>query len=125
MEAINEINQDELVEELLLIFKEQRLELNSLIKDISKFREKLDTILPDKVENRYKFIFEEKIKAITNLYSAILSMRQEISKLAKNEIEIRKKLKSGDANIEDILNSLDIRDIIKKQTKKANKVITN
>lgn len=91
--------------ELLKEYKEQRDALKDMIADLEKLRSNVDKIFPENFDSRYKFLFEEKIKAAVELFKVIVDMRKEISKSVKDEIEIRRKLilpKIGDEEIKDI-----------------------
>ena len=57
--------------------------------------------------------FEEKVKAITGLFNSLLDMRKEIAKSTKDEIEIRRRIKTNE-NPTDFEDILDIRSITRK-----------
>lgn len=92
-------------ESLLKEYEEQRQALKLMIADLEKLRTSIDKIFPENFDSRYKFLFEEKIKAAVELFKVIVDMRKEISKSVKDEIEIRRKLmppEIGDDEIKDI-----------------------
>ena len=91
-------------------FVEQRNSLKKMIEDLEVFKSKIDTLLPDKIDKRFVRYFEEKIKAVTELFKAILDIRKEISKITKDEFELRRKLDVGDDD-EDIDGMFDIKRI--------------
>jgi len=101
---IESFNSDSLLEE----FKQNRDDLKKMVLELEELKEKINTILPDKYDNRYKYFFEEKIKAITNFFNSILDIRKEINKSLKDEIEMRRKI---DKQEEDIEKELDIREL--------------
>jgi hypothetical protein len=113
---------EQIINDLLSEYIEHRASIKIMITDLEKLKEKIETILPEKMDKRYKFFFEEKIKTITQLFSSLLDMRKEIAKSVKEEIEIRRKISIKDSdNFEDIL---DIRKIAEKveQFKKSPKL---
>ena len=97
-------------------FVEQRNSLKKMIEDLEVFKSKIDTLLPDKIDKRFVRYFEEKIKAVTELFKAILDIRKEISKITKDEFELRRKLDVGDDD-EDIDGMFDIKKIADKVDK--------
>lgn len=108
----------EYFDELLIEYKDQREALKSMIKDLEKLRTSIDKIFPENFDSRYKFLFEEKIKAAVELFKVIIDMRKEIAKSVKDEIEIRRKLLSasdGDNEIKDIRS-------LAKEVEKLNKI---
>jgi len=104
---------DPIFDELLSEYLEHRAAIKILIADLEHLRTRVETILPETYDKRYRFIFEEKIKAITILFSTILEMRKEIAKSIKDEFELRKKLVKSDA-LEDLEDMLDVRKIARK-----------
>jgi hypothetical protein len=91
-------------------FVEQRNSLKKMINDLEEFKVKIDTLLPDKIDKRFIRYFEEKIKVVTELFKAILDIRKEISKITKDEYELRRKLEINDDD-EDISDLFDIKKI--------------
>ena len=102
-----------IIDNLLKEFKTFREEIRLMIDDLEKIKSKVDSILPDDIKSvRVKFLFEEKVKSITELYKTLLDMRKEIGKSIKDEIEIRRKIKSNEEfSLDDLL---DIRSMAKK-----------
>lgn len=107
---------DPVFDDLLKEYIDHRKAIKVLIVDLEKLRERVDTILPESYDKRYRFIFEEKMKAITILFSTILEMRKEIAKSIKDEFELRKKLIRSDA-LEDLEDLLDVRKIAREVDK--------
>lgn len=100
-------NLDLLIDE----FKENRESLKNMILELNKFKEKIYLIFPDKVDARYIRFFEEKVKATTALFNAILDIRKEINKSLKDEIELKRRL---DENENGEVESVDIRSLAAK-----------
>ena len=108
------MDNEQIIENLLNEYVEHRSSIKSMIADLEKLKDKVEVILPETLDKRFKFFFEEKIKTITQLFDSLLSMRKEISKSVKDEIELRRKItkeSGGDTNFEDLL---DIRKIANK-----------
>jgi uncharacterized protein YlxW (UPF0749 family) len=85
-----------------------------MIDDLEKIKVKVDTILPDRLDNRLVRFFEEKIKTISALFQIVLDVRKEILKSVKDEVDIRTKVTLGD-ELEESLE--DIRGLAKKVEK--------
>lgn len=107
--------QNEKILKLLEEYEDHRRALKDMIKDLEKLKQKIDTLFPEeKLDARIVRFFEEKVKAATGLFNAILDIRKESSKSLKDEIEIRRKFESGDLDLEAFIHStIDIRKIIK------------
>lgn len=106
------MEQEQIIENLLKEFIQHRDSIKSMISDLEGIKVKIDTLLPDTVDKRFKFYFEEKVKAVTGLFNSLLDMRKEIAKSVKDEIEIRRKITKG-GSLEDLEEFLDVRQIAK------------
>lgn len=93
-------DQDKLFEE----FTENRKALHIMITDLEKFKQQVNELFPNKFDNRYKYLFDEKIKAITGFFNSLLDVRKEINKSLKDEIELKRKLEKEEENYEKDLN---------------------
>lgn len=102
---------EEKIEMLLDEYASVRSELRAMIVELESISNSISSIFPAKFDIRYKRVFEEKIHIVTELFQTLLSLRQEIAKSLKTEIELREKITGKD--IEEDLNSLDIRSILK------------
>jgi uncharacterized coiled-coil DUF342 family protein len=104
---------DEKVSALLDEFALHRDEIKKMIKEVDELRQSIDKLIPKKLDIRYIRFFEEKVKSMTNFFSALLDMRKEIIKSIKDEIELRRKLgAAGDAI--DVEDAIDIRAVVDK-----------
>jgi uncharacterized protein YukE len=122
----NEKYNEEYFENLLIEYKEQREELKTMIIELKKFQDKIGKIFPDSLDNRYVRYFEEKVKAVTELYKAILDIRKEISKNIKDEMEFRRKIapkNSEDDDMNDIRKMVQVVEQYKKI--KSQEIINN
>jgi len=112
---------------LLQEYDDHRDAIKVMIVDLEKIREKIDILIPDTLDARYIRFFEEKVKSITGLFITLLEMRKEIAKSVKDEIDIRRKVRSDEKGI-DLEDMLDVRSMANKIddfTKKAKKVQNN
>jgi RNA polymerase-binding transcription factor DksA len=116
---------DEKFENLLAEFAQHRDAIKAMIADLEKIRETIDKILPEKLDHRYKMLFEERIKTITSFYSSMLDMRKEITKSIKDEIELRRKVRfdEKEVSVEDMLDVSKFADKVFQLSQKRKKLI--
>jgi len=107
------MEQEQIIDNLLAEYIDHRNAIKNMIIDLEKIRVKIDQLLPETVDKRFKYYFEEKVKAITALFNSLLDMRKEIAKSVKDEIEIRRRMIKGDS-LEDLEELLDVRKIAKR-----------
>lgn len=100
---------DERFKELLDEYIEHRAEIKKMIVDLEELKKGIDRLIPQNLDARLMRFFEDRIKAITALFTTLLDMRKEIAKSVKDEIELRRKLGSGDDPSQEIEKYLDIR----------------
>jgi len=114
-------------EVLLQEFKENREELRAMISDLESFKKQVNKLFPEKIDNRYKYFFDEKIKAITGFFNSLLDVRKEINKSLKDEIELRRRLNQDEDEYERELNIGELAAQIKSLTEPNTKfeIITN
>lgn len=105
--------QEQKINELLSEYDVHRAEIKLMISDLETIRGKIDKLIPDSLDGRYMRMFEEKVKAVTGLFTSLLEMRKEIAKSVKDEIEIRRRIKNADEKI-DIDDMIDIRSMAEK-----------
>lgn len=103
---------DPVIAELLIEFKSQRGELITMVSDVEKLKGQVENLFPEKIDNRYARLFEEKIKSATSFFNVLLDIRKELIKSLSTEIEVRRKIDTGDEN--DLESLLDIRKIARK-----------
>ena len=109
------MDHEQIINDLLKEYIDHRDAIKIMIVDLEKLKEKIETILPESLDKRYKFFFEEKIKTITQLFSSLLDMRKEIAKSVKEEIELRRKISNDtDKDESGFEELLDIRKIASK-----------
>ena len=100
-------------EKLLISLKNNRDELMSLIDELETFKKNISALFPEKIDQRYVRLFEEKIKTITSLFQLILEIRKEFTRQVVQEVELRRKLKIDDSE-KNIADLIDIRSIARK-----------
>ena len=108
--------ENEVIVDLLEQYKEHRIAIQDMIKDLEKLREKIDKLFPEgTLDKRFLRFFEEKVKSTTELYKALLDMRKEIGKSLKDEIDIRRRIEKDEGGDDEGLeNLLDVRKLAKK-----------
>lgn len=112
-EDIFKDEQQEKIDFLLTEYDDHRAAIKSMISDLEKIRQKIDILIPDSLDARYVRFFEEKVKSMTGLFSTLLEMRKEIAKSVKDEIDIRRRIKTEDDLI-DLEDMLDVRSMAAK-----------
>lgn len=106
-------NKEEYLNNLITLFGKQRDALLVMISDLEKVKIKVDTLFPEQLDNRSVFRFQEKIKAVSELFKSILEIRKEIMKSIKDEIDLRKKV-SIDEGDDTYLDDTDIKNLADK-----------
>jgi len=107
------LDDDNIMLSLVNEFSIQRNSLNVMIDDLEKIKGKINTLFPDSLDKRYIRFFEEKMKAMTSLFSTILDIKKEIMKGLKTEMELRKSLKKSEEE-GDVMEGFDIRQMAEK-----------
>jgi len=121
-------NQDDIFDSLVKEFSSSRKEIYKMIEELDGIMKNVKQLFPDKFDARYRMVFQERVKAVTELFKACLDMRKEITKNIKEEVELRRKVGKSDSieNIEEILNIASmaekIEDFQNKVTKTKSKV---
>jgi hypothetical protein len=100
-------------DDLIAEYKDQRDAFKIMISDLEGFKKRVDQLLPAQVEARYAKLFEEKIKATTELFKTILDLRQEIMKSVKDEIELRRKFEDSLKGVDEE-EKFDLRELAKQ-----------
>ena len=115
---------DPKIDELIQKLSSSRDALSVYMADVDKIRIKVDGIFPTTQDFRNKFVLEEKIKAASSFYSTLLNIRQEYNKTIKEEIEIRRKLETGDEeqNIDVRAIAEQVEDHMKKNAEKPDPI---
>jgi type IV secretory pathway VirB4 component len=104
------------IEELLKEYDEHRAAIKIMVADLEKIKEHVDKLLPMNLDVRYLRFFEEKVKAVTSLFTTLLEMRKEIARSVREEIEIRRKVDKGEGefDLDDLVNVRDMADKIEE-----------
>ena len=110
---MSETTNIQIIQELLLEFKEHRNAIMEMIGDLEQMKKNVDRLFPAKLDARYARFFEEKIKTATELFKTLLEMRKEIQKSLKEEIDLRRKVDLSDSD-QDIDKVIDIRGLADK-----------
>jgi len=102
-----------MISNLLNEFKNIRDKIQDMIVDLERISTDIRNIFPDRLQANYRWIFETKVKTVTELFKTLLDMRKEIGNSLKDEIELRRRIMkdSGGEGLEDLF---DIRKIAKR-----------
>jgi len=119
--------QEEIALGLIEEFKKIRADINKMIADLEENSDKITKIFPTELKSNFKWIFEQRVNTMTEIFKTLLEMRKELNKSLKDEIELRRRIGKGlrdeEEGIEEIL---DIRKIAKKVEafqKKSKKIV--
>jgi hypothetical protein len=117
---------DPLILELLQEYKENRDALKVLLKDIEAIKEQVSSIFPERIDKRYKYLFEEKIKTATSFFNSLLDIRKEISRSLKDEMDLRRKLAgTGIGDLESLLNIAELADRVERVQRDQDSITDN
>ena len=108
---------EEKISQLLSEFEVYREEINTMIKELEELKATIMKLIPERLDNRYVRLYEEKVKSMTDFYKTRLEMRKEKIKSVKDEIDLRRKVEGGEDALEDLINKIDIRDLSAKAEK--------
>jgi len=92
--------------QLLEEYKQNREALKELLTNLESIQAEVGSIFPEKIDKRFRYLFEEKIKTATAFFNSLLDIRKEISRSLKDEMDLRRKLSGGGAG--DLADLLDI-----------------
>jgi hypothetical protein len=114
-------NINNLIEELLNEYKENREELKKMVVQINELKENVESMFPKNMDVRNKYALEEKVKTVIGFFDTILKTRQEINKSLKDEIDLRYKVREllDKDEIDDIETLEELRKIQKRLTKRG------
>jgi len=114
--------QDTYIDSLFVEMKRVRDSIFNMITELETLSKSISTMFPETLNYKSRWVFEEKVKATTEMFKALLDMRKEVIKSFKDEIEIRRKIKKevdGELDLEDMFN---IRELASKVVKFQKKV---
>lgn len=106
-------------EELIDEYREQRIALKSMVADLENLKIGVEKLFPERLDARNIKFLEEKVKAITDLFKAILDIRKELSKSVKDEIELRRKLNEKEEDGDNMENIAELAKKVEALTKAA------
>jgi len=82
-----------------------RKELDSMLETATTFRKRIDTVIPDNMDFKKKYLMEEKMKLIVSTFGIELDIRKQKEASIKNEIELRRKLSGEETSVEEMYRS--------------------
>lgn len=86
--------------ELIKELSTNRKDLHKIVKDVEALRERLNEIIPTKLDYRHRNILENKLKTIATVISSELQVRKQIDDNIKLEVELRTKTGEGEESPE-------------------------
>jgi len=113
------------IESLISEFSKNRSELDDMLKDVKESRSAIDQLLPKKVDYKSKWVIQERVKAITEILKAELSIRKHKDDSLRVEIELLRKVSDEeqqeiDSNmIRKIVEVVEKNELLKKKTNKV------
>jgi len=108
-----------ITDDLIKKYSNSRTSIEEYIKEIEEMKSKINKLFPDKIENRNRWAFEQKIKSSTEFLNVLLRMKQEFHRTIEKEIEIRRK-NDNDKNQNG--NEVDIRALVEEMEKAGFKI---
>ena len=81
---------------LLQKYRDSRGKLEGYTAKVEALLATVDGLFPQTLDWKNKFIIEEKLKSTSSFFNTLLSLRQEINRSLTQEIEIRRKISTGD-----------------------------
>ena len=96
---------DDIINELLTQLGTSRESIKVDITNLEALELKLEALFPTEANYRNKWAVQEKVKAITEFTNSKLRLKQELNKVIKDEITLRRQ----DKNDEGKMNPADIR----------------
>lgn len=104
MSGISDASHEAIIIQLLQEYRENRDALKELLTNLETIQGEVGSIFPEKIDKRFRYLFEEKIKTATAFFTSLLDIRKEISRSLKDEMELRRKLSgAGGGDLEDLL----------------------
>jgi len=110
-------------EGLLTEFQENRKKLHEMIADLEEVKVKIDKLIPKKLDQRYRFMFEERVKTIVSMFTTLLDVRKEITRSLKDELDFRRRLADKHGDMDDIEGKIDVQ-ALAARVEKLNKKTT-
>ncbi|MCK5018593.1 MAG: hypothetical protein KAS32_16150 [Candidatus Peribacteraceae bacterium] len=85
------MSDDKISKNLINEIEENRKALHEMIGDIKGFREKMEVLLPSKVDFKQKWLLQERMKTMTEIIKSELAVRKQLDDSVKLESDLRRK----------------------------------
>jgi hypothetical protein len=108
---------DVIVDDLLKQLGESRESIKLDITKLVSYETKIDAIFPTEANYRNKWAVQEKVKAITEFLNSKLRLKQELNKVIKDEITLRRQ----DKTEEGVMKPADVRKLAVELTELTSK----
>jgi len=106
---------DPKIDQLLKELTVNRDSLKKKLLDLENFNSQVQKVFPNTLDYKNKFLIDDKVKIVTGFYSTLLNYLQELNRSVKEEIEIRRRIATGEEESKE----QNIRDIIKEFSKQG------
>jgi hypothetical protein len=106
---------DPKIDQLLIELSTNRDNIRQKLSDLESFKDQVQKVFPTNLDFRNKFLVDDKLKIVTGFYSTLLNYMQELNRSTREEIEVRRKIVTGD----DDQTETNIRDVIKQLKKEG------
>lgn len=84
-----------------------RVGLNELIEEIKKYKTQISGLFPSKIDQRNKFVIEQRVGLLMELLKCELQVRQTIDNSIRGEVQVQEKIKRNDETSDDNMSSND------------------
>jgi len=112
---MNAQEKDPKIEILITELEKNRTNIRQKLNDLEGFNAQVQKVFPNTLDYRNKFLVDDKVKIVTGFYSTLLNYIQELNRSVKEEIEIRRKIATGDEETKE----QSIRDVVKELKKQG------
>lgn len=113
----NTNDQELYIDGLLGEMKGVRDAVFQMITELEVLSKNVSALFPQALNYKSKWIFEEKVKATTEMFKTLLEMRKEVLRSLKDEIEIRRRIRREDDSELDLEDMFNIRELAGKVVK--------
>jgi hypothetical protein len=123
MSGITDGSHEAVIVQLLEEYRQNREALKELLTNLENIQTEVANIFPEKIDKRFRYLFEEKIKTATSFFNSLLDIRKEISRSLKDEMDLRRKLSgSGSGELEDLLDIGALADRVEKVQREQERI---
>ena len=96
--------------------------LKEMLSSIEGIKDEVAKIFPDKIDSRYRYLFEEKVKTATAFFNSLLDIRKEISRSLKDEMDIRRRISGPIDDLEGLLDISRLAERVEKAQREKDRI---